>query len=467
MSTSITIRRYLDRQDVRYATVPCGEAIETVLKIGSEDIPANSIAKAIILKDLRGMVMAVIPGPHDLDLEALNRQLHRNLRIADPKDYQSIFADCSPNVLPPLGEAYGFETIIDDSLLDKDLVYFVSGNNNELIRISGHDFQLLHSNAWYGNTFSHIISETNTEQSETPATIATAPKKSPPQSKIKVKQRIQKITNMPPMPSMAQKIIQLNSNPYAHAEDLAKLIEKDPSLSAQIIRYAQSSFYGYQGTITSVRQAISRVLGYDLVMNIALGIAATRPFKSAPQGPFGLQAYWRHATYNATLSQGLCSAIPSKMRPRPGTAYLCGLLHNFGFLVLGYLFPSEFVALNNAIAEDTDTPVIDHEERLLGTNHAEVGSWLMQAWNMPEEVHISISQHHSPNYSGPHAEYARLVNIANQLLKRYDIGDATSDELPADLLEKVGITDAQALSILEKTFKGREELDSMARQLAA
>jgi HD-like signal output (HDOD) protein/prolyl-tRNA editing enzyme YbaK/EbsC (Cys-tRNA(Pro) deacylase) len=436
---------------------------------GSDDIAASNIAKALILKDLRGMVMAVIPGPHNLDLDALNRQLHRNLRLAEPQDYHGIFSDCSPDMLPPLGEAYGFETIIDDSLLDKDLVYFVSGNNNELIRISGHDFQLLHSNAWYGNTFSHIISAPQQAESDSPAIVAAQKPvaQTKTQSKTKVKQRIQKITNIPPMPSMAQKIIQLNSNPYAHAEDLAKLIEKDPSLSAQIIRYAQSSFYGYQGTIASVRQAISRVLGYDLVMNIALGIAATRPFKSAPQGPFGLQAHWRHATYNATLSQGLCNAIPAKQRPRPGTAYLCGLLHNFGFLVLGYIFPNEFSNLNNIIAEDPNTPVIEHEERLLGTNHAELGSWLMEAWNMPEEVHVTISEHHNFNYSGPHAEYPRLVNIANQLLKRHDIGDAVSDDLPAELLEKVGLNDAQAVSILEKTFEGREDLETMARQLAA
>ena len=464
MSTSITIRRYLDRQDVRYATIPCDD-VHTVIQQGSDDVPAGNIAKALILKDLRGMVMAVVPGPHHLDLEALNRQLHRNLRPAEPQDYHGIFADCTPDMLPPLGEAYGFETIIDDSLLDKDLVYFVSGNTNELIRISGHDFQLLHSNAWYGNTFSHITSEANHDTGE--ATDAATSQKPPIASKANVKQRIQKITNMPPMPSMAQKIIQLNSNPYAHAEDLAKLIEKDPSLSAQIIRYAQSSFYGYEGAIASVRQAISRVLGYDLVMNIALGIAATRPFKSAPQGPFGLQAHWRHATYNATLSQGLCNAIASKQRPRPGTAYLCGLLHNFGFLVLGYLFPNEFIKLNNAITEDPNTPVIEHEERLLGTNHAELGSWLMEAWNMPEEVHVTISEHHNGNYSGPHAEYVRLVNIANQLLKRHDIGDAISDELPAELMEKVGLSDAQAIAILEKIVEWREDLETMARQLAA
>ncbi|WP_455202925.1 HDOD domain-containing protein [Kaarinaea lacus] len=463
MSTSITIRRYLDKQDVRYATVSCPGDQDALFKSGTEDIPPLNIAKAIILKDIRGMVMAVLPGPNDLDVEALNRQLHRNLRHAEEQDYLSIFADCEAGVLPPLGEAYGFETIIDDSLLDKDLIYFVSGNSKELIRISGHDFQLLHSNAWYGNTFSHIVADqTATDKlNQVAQRTVTAP------PKPKVKQQIQKITNLPPMPNMAQKIIQLNTNPYAHAEDLAKLIEKDPSLSAQIIRYAQSPFYGYQGTIASVRQAISRVLGYDLVMNIALGIAATRPFKASAKGPFGLQAYWRHATYAAALSQSLCNSIPRKQRPRPGTSYLCGLLHNFGFLLLGYLFPKEFAQLNAAISEAPDTDVLELEMRILGTTHAEIGSWLMQAWNMPQEITVAIQEHHNPDYQGPHAEYARLVYAANILLKRHNIGDASDEELPDNILKSMGLTEAQALSVLEKTIQGSEDLDNMARQLAA
>src|SRR5210317_348917 len=135
---------------------------------GNEKVNPSQIAKAVVLKDIRGMLMAVLPGPHLLDIDAINRQLHRNLREADTEDYQTVFSDCTPGILPPLGEAYGFETVIDDGLLDQDLVYFVSGNNNELVRISGYDFQLLHSNAWYGNTFSHISKDEN-ELATTPS----------------------------------------------------------------------------------------------------------------------------------------------------------------------------------------------------------------------------------------------------------------------------------------------------------
>ena len=465
MSTSITIRRYLDKQDVRYATLAYPGEQDEIFRSGTQSIAPGNIAKAVLLKDLRGMLMAIIPGPHVLNLDALNRQLHRNLQPAYPEDYQSIFADCAEGVIPPLGEAYGFETIIDDGLLDKDVIYFVSGNHNELIRISGFDFQLLHSNAWYGNTFSQIAVEKPAEKK--PETPMSDPVSQADTSKINMRQQIEKITNLPPMPTMAQKIIQLNTNPYAHAEDLAKLVEKDPSLSAQIIRYAQSPFYGYQGKIASVRQAISRVLGYDLVMNIALGIAATRPFKNTPHGPLGLHAFWRHATYTATLAQGLCNAMPRKIRPRAGTAYLCGLLHNFGYLLLGYLFPKEFAILNNAVRENPQTPVTELEMQLLGATHMEIGSWLMQAWNMPPEIIIAISEHHNPKYAGPHAEYSQLVMLADILLKSHDIGESSTTEIPLDLLDVLGINEDHTLNILNKTLEGREDLDSMARQLAA
>ena len=458
MSTSITVRRFLDKQDVRYASIAVPDKFEDISQNGTKNIKAGQIAKAVILKDLRGMLMAVLPGPNNLDVDALNRQLHRNLALAPNEDYKGIFADCSPEIIPPLGEAYGFETIIDDGLLDKELIYFASGNPNELMRISGHDFQLLHSNAWYGNTFSHIVDDGN---SESPA------EKPLDSSKFQIKQKIQRTTNLPTMPGMAKKIIQLNTNPYAHAEDLAKLIEKDPSLAAQVIRYAQFSLYGYRGKISSVRQAISRVLGYDLVMNIALGIAATRPFKITAEGPLGLNAYWRHATYSATLAQGLCNCIPKAQRPNAGTAYLCGLLHNFGFLLLGYLFPDEFATLNAAVRKDPDTAILAHEQTLLDTSHNQIGKWLMESWNLPQEIIVSVSEHHNEEYTGPHADYSSLVLLSNQLLKSHNIGDADDDDINLTMLESLGISEEQAYSALEKTLEGREDLESMAKQLAA
>jgi HD-like signal output (HDOD) protein/prolyl-tRNA editing enzyme YbaK/EbsC (Cys-tRNA(Pro) deacylase) len=471
MSTSITARRYLDKQDIPYSVVPCPIDSRGKSQNKSSGIPAAAVARAIMLKDASGLVMAVIPVTHRLNLDALNRLLHRRLRPAEKLDYQSVFADCTPGVLPALGEAYGFETIIDDSLLDQDFVFVASGNSGELLRMTGEDFQNLHSNAWYGNVFSHIADRTELRGSENndnaPADNHATQGQTGMSSVANMRQRIEQITNLPPMPSLAQRIIQLNANPYAHANDLAKLVEKDPSLAAQIIRYAQSPLYGYQGKIASIRQAISRVLGYDMVMNIALGVAAARPFKIQHDGPLGLMAFWRHATYSATLCQSLCDLIPRQDRPRPGTAYLAGLLHNFGFLLLGHSFPKEFTLLHDAVMREPNTPVVELEQRLLGVTHCEIGAWLMEAWNMPAEIITVQKEHHNIDYTGPFANYVHLVTLVDSLLKGHEMGDADSEALPASILSSLGLKEEDLYKALEHTIESHEELDSMARQLVA
>ena len=92
MSTSITVRRYLNKQDVRYATTEFAGSIDEMFNNGNEKVNPSQIAKAVVLKDIRGMLMAVLPGPHLLDIDAINRQLHRNLREADTKEYQTVFS---------------------------------------------------------------------------------------------------------------------------------------------------------------------------------------------------------------------------------------------------------------------------------------------------------------------------------------------------------------------------------------
>ena len=459
MSTSITVRRYLDKHDVRYATAAYSCDTASVFQAGEENIEAQQIAKAVILKDLRGLMMAVLPGPNDLNIEALNRQLHRNLQPAEPIDYQSVFADCTPGIIPPLGEAYGFETVVDDGLLDQDLIYFVSGNNNELVRISGYDFQLLQSNAWFGNTFSNMVTAPGEDIDLQPEAGGSG--------NGDIRSRINNDIRIPKMPRLAQRLIQLNTNPYAKAEDLASIIEEDPAFSQQVTQYAQSAIYGSNTGVASVRQTIAHALGYDMTMYIALGIAATRPFKNIPHGPLDQHAFWRHATYSATLIHGLCNAMPAKMKPISGLACLSGLLHNIGYLVLGHLFPKEFTQLNDAMVESPDTPIVQLEQELFGLDHTELGCTLLDEWNMPQELITAVSEHHNEDYQGTHNSYVNLVYLSDCMLKQHDIGDGQNTELSDALLQKLGLSKAKIMLILERTMQGGEVLDNTARQLAA
>jgi HD-like signal output (HDOD) protein len=278
---------------------------------------------------------------------------------------------------------------------------------------------------------------------------------------------VQKVTELPPMPEMAQKIFALNANPYARVQDLAAIVELDPSLSAQVVRYARSPFFGYRGRINSVHEAIARVLGYDLVMNIALGIAAAAPFRITREGPLGLSAFWRHATYSAVLAQSLSAACTTGVRPRQGLAYLAALLHNFGYLLLGHLYPQEFTRLNDAAAAQPSVAINVLERDIVGTSHAEIGAWLMEAWNMPGEIIATVREHHNAGYDGANAGYVHLVRLVDHVLRKHGLGDADSDGVPPELLQQLGLSPVQIDAKFNKLIESRDELDDIARTLAA
>lgn len=283
---------------------------------------------------------------------------------------------------------------------------------------------------------------------------------------LNIKSRIQGLDKLPTMPGVAQQIIRLRANPNGGVNDLIRIVEKDPGLAAQVLRYARSPMYGYRGKVDSVHTAIARVLGYEMVLNLALGIAAAKPFKVPRDGPLGLDAFWQHALHSAALTQNLSSLVPIELRPPAGMAYLAGLLHNLGHMLLGHLFKQEYVMLNKYIAQEHDRPLLDVELEVLGINHGRLGAWLMRSWNLPEETITAVKEHHNEDYRGPHAIYPLLVLVSDRILKRHGIGDATTGELPPSVLEYLEISEYEILAVTQRVMEKGPDLIALAGQLA-
>lgn len=284
---------------------------------------------------------------------------------------------------------------------------------------------------------------------------------------LDIKSRIARLKRLPPMPDMAQKIIQLNSKPGGSVKDLVAIVELDPSLTAQVMRYSSSPFFGYRGKVDSVHTAISRVLGYNMVMNLALGVTAARSFRMPKNVPLGLDAFWQHAVYSAAMVQALSSALPTEIRPPAGLAYLAGLLHNFGHLLLGHLFKQEFLLLNKFIARDSKRPVVEIEKEVLGVDHTKIGAWLLKAWHLPDEVVVATREHHNEYYQGQHAVYSQLVMLSDLLLRQYDINNDGPAEIPDSVMQMLELGEYQVAAISRQVLEDCTGLDSMAMQLSA
>jgi HD-like signal output (HDOD) protein/prolyl-tRNA editing enzyme YbaK/EbsC (Cys-tRNA(Pro) deacylase) len=452
MNIPTTVRNYLARKGGQYKVHAAPAGLSLAEAVRSARVPVQKLVRSAVLKDGSSYLMAVYPATHRLDLAVFNGNSQRNFTACSSDELKMLLADSEAAALPPLGEPYGIKVVVDSAVDELDEVFFTPGVSHLFLRAQQVDFARLTGAALRG----HRISNPGTKASS----MADGRREG-------MKEKVEKVHTLPSMPGIASQLLGLRNNPYVNANELAAVIEQDPSLTAQLLRYAASPFYAYQGKLTSVEQAIVRVLGMDFVMDFALGLALGKSFRNPKEGPLGLDNFWRDALHVAALTQTLCNAIEFSRRPSPGIAYMAGLLHNFGFLLLGHLFPQQFARLNKAVAAQPERSVLELERELVGVTHTEMGLWLVEAWNLPKEIIETVREHHNGDFRGDYAIYPNLVHIANRLLKRFGMGDALGIELPADLLQAVGLNEEQAEAALGTVLQMRDGLQFMARKMAA
>ncbi|WP_034429945.1 HDOD domain-containing protein, partial [Candidatus Contendibacter odensensis] len=211
--------------------------------------------------------------------------------------------------------------------------------------------------------------------------------------------------------------------------------------------------------------AIEQVLGFENTLNLLLGSSMSRTFTIPADGPVGLQSFWRHSIYCASLVSELVKLLPESVAVKPGLAYLSGLLHDFGYLVLGHLFPARFFLFNHFLAVNRQVSSSAIESYVLGAEHWHIGAWLMQAWSMPEEVIAAVRWHHNEDCTQPYAEYSNLVLIANRLLHYVGLGEENNNRLPVLAMFMLGITREQAMDALARVQSSMADLDTLSEAL--
>ena len=154
MAIPQTVSGYLQSHHVPYDVIAHPYSDSSRKAAEAAHVPPKLLAKAVVLGDQRGFVMAVLPGDRHVSLEALWKKLGRRLSLLPESRLAPVFRDCVFGAIPPLGPAYGLETIMDDSLVGQTEVYFESGDHRGLIRVGGDEFLVLLEEAMHGQ-FSH------------------------------------------------------------------------------------------------------------------------------------------------------------------------------------------------------------------------------------------------------------------------------------------------------------------------
>ena len=439
MALAAKLERFLAGKGIAYRELEIDQVLSFDAAVMASGRPQDEFIRATPLIDINGVVMAVHGYNTSLDLDLVHKQTGRRLQPLTARQSARLFADCDPGFQPPVGAAYDLPVLVDEGILGYPRTLMCCGTDNTLLELDRTSLARALADATQG----HLALRGQNNDERDALTLE------------EVADKLQKLYRLPPMPALALRILRLTANSEATARELGELIEFDPSLTAQIMRYARSALFNYPGQINSVQEAVTRVLGFDRVAHIALGIASVRAFEVPRQGMLGMDQFWRHSLYNAFV----CQRMAPKCHSDKGLAYLCGLLHNFGLLLVGHLFAQEFDELNALREANPDASMhsleqqvfgASNDQQMLAVGHGAIGGILHRLWELPDPVVKAAGMHQQEGYHGEHEQYVLMVQLANGLLKERGIGDEFNPDDIVSLASSLGLSEGDVARLNEE-----------------
>jgi len=462
MSIPATVLKVLDDWNVEYQTTSDEDSFH-LMQSDPTSAYSSQVARVVFLKDSIGQVQVVIPSNRILDLNKLSQQTGRQFNAMGENDLLKLKKKFAIEDFPALPQVTKIDSLVDEHLLEEAELFIISGASHDWIKLPGDEFKKLTTSSTLGDFTAALPIKTYHQPAEQDLDdVHAAIRQFTP---LRIKQRLEETLDLPPLPETARKIIDLRVDPNADTGDLAKIVELDPGMAAQVVSWARSPYYGVKGEIRNVEDAVLRVLGFDLVINLALGLALGRTLSVPKEGPDGYAPFWQQAVATAALMGELARLMPAKQRPNSGTAYLCGLLHNFGFLILGHIFPPQFSLVNRHVESNPHINRNLIEKHLVGLTREQVSSLLLSQWRMPEEVVEALKHQHNPDFDGDKATCANLLYVAVRCLRLQGFGDGPWEEPEAQVLERLGIEQESAMELTANLLDRMDELSELIQML--
>lgn len=277
--------------------------------------------------------------------------------------------------------------------------------------------------------------------------------------------RVRELEDLPPLSTTAQLVMDELGRDDIRIPQLARAIEQDPALMGRIIGVANSAYFGCSDRIYTVSDSILKVLGLNMVRSLAYSIVLAGPLRTQACRGFKLDQYWYLAVTTATLARNLARRVPDGSRELAEGAYLCGMLHNFGVLVLAYLFPRELAQVLSEAAPWEEDDFLRRQQEILGITHQQAGLMLGSRWHLPASVLAVMEHYRQPDYRGEHWQVSTLVGLCARLAAQ----DLLEEPEPAPSrahLGALGLDPHVVSGAYAEACVQRDDLRKMAQLLA-
>ena len=226
------------------------------------------------------------------------------------------------------------------------------------------------------------------------------------------KKKLAEVREISTLPQVMARIMEIVTDENSCAVDLANEIAKDKSLTAKILKMVNSAYYGFYREIVRVSDAVV-VLGFNEIRRLSLAISVLDILGRSKRNEIRLKL-WNHSLACAALSD----ILAKQWRVHDSGAFTAGLLHDIGKAVLDQYFPSMFTAVQASVLK-VSLKAHEAERLLFNFDHADIGCWLCEQWNLPVSLSEAIRYHHRTESAEEELPLAKVVRIANNLANEF------------------------------------------------
>jgi diguanylate cyclase (GGDEF)-like protein len=211
----------------------------------------------------------------------------------------------------------------------------------------------------------------------------------------KLQTKLNKCSTLPSAPGAVFEILELCNDQDISIGKVAKILTRDPALSAKTLTVANSPLFGVRTQVTTVDRAVA-LLGINATLSFALSYVLVRSLRGLRKASFDHQMFWRRSAIAAVAARSLGSLTSGTP---PEELFLAGLLQDIGMLALNESVPDIYRHLDE-IGNWNHAAVVDTEVKAVGIDHSAVSAWLLRRWNLPEKLWLAAGGSHDPQVTG-------------------------------------------------------------------
>ncbi len=277
-------------------------------------------------------------------------------------------------------------------------------------------------------------------------------------SNTKINEILHRVKSFPSMPGAGVKMLSLLEGLDTTVTEIEEILRYDPGLTANVLKLANSAYFGVPSKIGSLNQAVILLGVKRLIQLVVASCVSSIMDKSVAGYDWPSGNLWRHSIAVSIASEAL---VKGKKRVKTEDVFTPALLHDVGKLVLGSFVDQELEAIHTLAAKGI--PFVVAENMILGTDHAEIGARILANWNLPAEVINAVRWHHDPDSPDASSMQMDVIYLANILCQTPDTSGPDAGhavELSPAVIDRLGIQLDQFESISEKVAHWVDELSN-------